>query len=75
MIRNSKNLIVKDFRSYGGMQTKSDHRPVIAKINTNGNIYNIKNHYKKSSLNYFVAKIISIHTIILLVEFLKISLK
>ena len=33
MIRNSKSLIVKGSRSYGGMQTKSDHRPVIAKIN------------------------------------------
>ena len=33
MIGNSKNLIVKDSRSYGVMQTKSDHRPVIAKIN------------------------------------------
>ena len=33
MIKNSKNITIKDSRSYGGMITKSDHRPVIADIN------------------------------------------
>ena len=33
IVRNCKNLKINDSRSYGGMRTKSDHKPVIADIN------------------------------------------